>query len=425
MVNRFRAWRLVAIACLVCSAATHALALGTSEEPPVIAPPADLRPRRLLVVVHSFDSDPTLARVMRESLVSALSSAANGMLVRTADHGETGPYPDPAQLIDAPRVQLEALARGHTADAYITVQLQRETPQLLRVFWRVGDVLQSVDRRGEYRTPLIGPRELHTRAWIPVLEAAREQIPPRDEAITLRLQGVPETKISIAPDTHLELDGDGRGEASLRVPGEYVVAARRPGYRDVTERIRLESATELQLEQQRKPVAYAQASLFNTQFPEFAAGWMPGRGELHLGGFVSFFQFGFALRERGDTGDQTRLAVSLPLTHVGLSAGYRFGTDQHRTRPFAGLQPFIRVSNDNGLAFESNAAFGAALNLGLEYRLFDPGVAFLEWLPTAYPTAGKVSNEDFYDGDPGTMTVSLDGLFLELTLIRLGYRHRF
>ncbi len=379
----------------------------------------DPRPRRIIVIVQSVDDPAFPSGVLAESLAAALAASREGLQVRVTASSDETPQ------LGADRAHANAYAREHDADAYLLVNLERDAQDVLTVRWQIGDVLQNTDSTGQYRTPLKGPRELHRRTWIPIVEAIATDVPPRSEAVTLEIRGVPNTRIRIDPGTQLTLDEHGVATASLPVPGEYHLEAHHREYLNVRERVALESRTTLRLDQQRRPAVMAQASLFNAQFPEIAAAWLPRRQEWYIGAAATFFQLGVALRERDDQGNQDGVFVSLPLVHLGLIGGYRFGDEELPARPYVGLNPFLRVKTNGGLALEPNASIGIAVNAGVEYRLFASNAISFEWTPTFYPTDGRVAREEFYDGDPGTATVSLDGLFMELTLIRIGYRRRF
>lgn len=419
---------VLSIAAIVLLAATVSGTVHSQQTPAagsVAGGISDPRPRRIVVYVSSPDEVAASLNVLGESAVSVLAGSGNQVLVRLAGQSALDPVRRRGGFAALEYDQLEQLTRNFGGDAYLMLDLRTDNPGIMDVRWRIGDLLQAVEYNAEYRTPLVSARDLEARAWLPVVEAVQQIVLARDQVVTLRLRGVPMTHILIHPSIRFDIDETGEAALRLPVPGEYTIESQRAGYRSQTQFISLQAATTVNLDQIRRPIAFVQASLFNAQFPELSVGFMPNRGRAYFGVFVTFFQFGLALREQGTQGEQSGFSVSVPLTHLGLSAGYLFGRDQHRTRAYLGLQPFLRLAGGDEITLEDDAAFGAALNLGLEYRVAGNGSVFFEWTPIAYPIDGREAGEELYQGNPGTVVVPLDRALLELTLMRVGYRHRF
>ncbi len=385
---------------------------GTSTGRTVLDLP-DHRPRKVVLMVETSDS--TLSErvgVLGESLLSAVARLRSDLLVRRVEAEGQDP---------------EYVANLYGADAWITVQLRSgsENTGVITVIYRVGDVIRGTELSDSYHAPMVGVRDLHERTWLPVLTTVNEAVPARGTFKTLTVSGVPGTRIVVRPDAVLELDEDGHASLQLRTPGDYTIEAHKAGYRTIEKRVSLDRSTHLKLEQETAPIAFAAVSLFNAQFLELSGGWIPRRRDWYVGAFATFFQAGIALRDRLDQEDREAL-ISVPLTHVGFTSGYRFGTDARRTRGYLGLQGFFRVSaGDDAVSLESRAPVGFAANIGFEHRTFTDGAFFAEWMPTAYPTDRRVSEDEFYDGDPGVIAIPTQVALLELSLVRLGYRHRF
>ncbi len=391
----------------------------------------DARPRRLAVFVDGERDDLAFA----EALLAAIAREREDIIVRRGDDpggerdaGDNSPgaaSPDGVSAGDAPPPDtLDSIARTLNTDAWLRLTLGLEDG-MLSVEFAAHDLLTGVRSSGSYATPAAQIREFQHRAWLPILDELESIAAPREQAGTLRVRAEPGTSVQVDAQPSREVTESGELVYELPVPGTYRIRASRPGTWPAEQSVSLEEHRLLDLDLERAPRFAGQISLYNAQFPELGVLFFPRRRSFFLGAGVTSFALGYALRDVRDEDDPRGVAVSVPLTTLSLSIGSYLAGPERQTRAYLGLQPFMRISHHDGLAFEALAPVGVAAQLGLEYRPFRRGGLFLEWLPTAYPTNRVEELLEHSRESGGTLSVGTGIVYAELVLLRLGYRHHF
>lgn len=391
----------------VWSLVAGALMLGTSLVPGAFSQEvseADERPRRLVVIVEGEGEN----LVYGESLVAALARERSDVIVRRLSADEL-----PESGMD-----------GLDADAWLRVTFSLEG-DTLSIDFEGYDILTDTRVSDSYSTPSAQIREFQSRAWQPIVSTLDRFAVPRSRAGTLRVRGSEGMEIQVDVQSPVTLDSSGTADFQLPVPGTYTVSASRRGYWSQERSVSLDRFQEIEVALDPAPHFAAQFSLFNMQFPEIGTRWFPGRRSFYLGTGITSFAIGYALREDFDGDGDVDVRVSVPLTVFSLSAGsYLRGID-HSTRPYIGVQPFVRVVHGEDRVFEEFAPVGASAQIGLEYRPFPRGGIFLEWLPTIYPTDRVNELLEVSQRTGGSLAVGSERIFAELLLIRFGYRQLF
>ncbi len=257
-------------------------------------------------------------------------------------------------------------------------------------------------------------------------EPAAQQ--PAGRLAEVRIRAAAGTRIVGLPGEEIVVGPEGEASLSLAAAAAYRIVATHPQYLPVTRSFYLRQTPLLIECEQRRIGRWAiELALSKLAYPSIEAAWLavPDRLLVTLG--ATSFAAGVPLW--GDEDD-----TDLPLTQVGASVDLYLGPPAWKLRPYAGVETFVRLLDDDGedwpgieLDGQSKVGFGAAL--GLEMSRHPVVAPFVEYNPQGYLLSDVEQIKLYYEtldlyGRDTPWYVYADPVLLDLLNFEIGVRIR-
>ncbi len=358
---------LAAMATVVLSLAAPSEAWGQVDV-------ETLAHRRLLTVIEfgpgaSFD-EPTREH-LRASLISTLTEQQTEAMVIL--------YEDEAPASNRELTET-ALAEGSSAWLLVTIEGSAERASYRSVAFDLvaRKYLFEIEKQLDQG---VRTRDLARRFWSEIAALLGETLQTVIPGTEITFLGEPGTKVTGISDEPIVLEEDGRAVRTLINPNYYEYRATRVGYFPVEGVLIVgDASATVELDQRKATRHTIEGGLTTLNFPTVAYRYDIIPQWVFAGAFVTSYSLGYSL---ADSGEETRLFVSVPLHEIRLVAGGFFLPVDARVRPYGALFGGTRVvTADEFSGLDPWTRVQAGVILGTEFPLYRRIVGYAEYYPT-------------------------------------------
>lgn len=406
---------------------------------------------RVLAVYFAVPADgfpPTVRFLAYESLVQELRALLPDVVILEPARNNVDLVEPQFPATPSTDPERSRMSRDMGADAYLSVDLSGDVPSVNVSFEFVDLLAGDRSASGSY-TKRVDPRFRNMNAlfWIPVSDAMKDKLKPREQLVDVTFEGRQGTTIEQEGGSRREVklaaggsqtgsaDGGATATASVRLsaPGAYRFRASLPGYYPAVTGITVDQdPLRVPFRLQKKMPWMFDLTLTDLSFPAFSAVYqilpetlfVRATFETYL---VSLIPLGSTGSDYDRNGSNRPFVLSLGSSSLTLSVG-TYLLPQHGLwgtfRPYVSAGAFVRLVSMSGYwGIDPTIPWGAEAEVGLE--LFPESrlraiIALCPRLYVAPDTALAASN--IYDTKQFWRFKFFDGFILQIPIMYFGVR---